>query len=61
MIQREQAKEPPAAAAQAKGAILPLGYAPDIYYIILDAYGRADVLEEMFGYDNTPFLQFARV
>jgi hypothetical protein len=35
---------------------LPLGYAPDIYYIILDAYGRADILEEMFDYDNTGFL-----
>jgi hypothetical protein len=47
------------AAAQDPGserADLPLGYAPDIYYIILDAYGRADVLEEMFGYDNIPFL-----
>jgi hypothetical protein len=43
-------------AAQANGAALPLGYAPDIYYIILDAYGRADVLQEMFGYDNTPFI-----
>ena len=37
-------------------ADLPLGYAPDIYYIILDAYGRADILEEMFEYDNTEFL-----
>lgn len=30
---------------------------PDIYYIILDAYPRADVLAEQYGYDNTPFLQ----
>ncbi len=29
---------------------------PDIYYIILDGYGRADVLEKQFGYDNSPFL-----
>jgi hypothetical protein len=56
IIQREQAENAALAAAQAKGATLPLGYAPDIYYIILDAYGRADVLQEMFGYDNTPFL-----
>jgi hypothetical protein len=55
-IQREQTEKSALAAAQAKGATLPLGYAPDIYYIILDAYGRADVLEEMFGYDNSPFL-----
>ena len=55
-MQREQAEKAALAAAQAKGATLPLGYAPDIYYIILDAYGRADVLKEMFAYDNTPFL-----
>jgi len=29
--------------------------APDIYYIILDAYGRQDVLEEKYGFDNGPF------
>lgn len=55
-IKREQTETAAREAAQAKGATLPLGYAPDIYYIILDAYGRADVLQEMFGYDNTPFL-----
>jgi hypothetical protein len=37
---------------------LPLGYAPDIYYIILDAYGRADTLQTVFGYDNSEFLNF---
>lgn len=31
---------------------------PDVYYLILDAYGRADVLEEIYGYDNTYFLDF---
>jgi hypothetical protein len=30
--------------------------APDIYYIILDAYGGADSLKEFYGYDNTPFI-----
>jgi hypothetical protein len=30
---------------------------PDIYYIILDGYGRADVLEELYGVDTTPFLE----
>ena len=29
---------------------------PDIYYIILDAYGRADVLENLYGLDNTAFI-----
>jgi hypothetical protein len=31
--------------------------APDIYYIVLDAYGRQDRLREFFGYDNEPFLR----
>ena len=35
-----------------------ISYRPDIYYIILDAYARADILEELFNYDNTSFLQF---
>ena len=30
---------------------------PDIYYIILDAYGRQDILQESFGYDNSIFLE----
>jgi succinate dehydrogenase hydrophobic anchor subunit len=29
---------------------------PDIYYIILDGYGRADSLATLYGYDNSPFL-----
>jgi len=28
----------------------------DIYYIILDGYARADVLESLYGLDNTPFV-----
>jgi hypothetical protein len=28
----------------------------DIFYIILDAYGRQDVLLDLYAYDNTPFL-----
>ena len=31
---------------------------PDIYYIILDGYARADVLEELYNYDNSEFLEF---
>ncbi|HLE15276.1 MAG TPA: sulfatase-like hydrolase/transferase [Anaerolineales bacterium] len=30
---------------------------PDIYYIILDAYGRSDVLAEFYGVDNRAFLE----
>ena len=29
---------------------------PDIYYIILDQYPRQDVLEEMYGFDNSEFM-----
>ena len=58
VIKREQAEKSALEAAQTQGASLPLGYAPDIYYIILDAYGRQDVLMEMFNYDNTAFLSF---
>lgn len=30
---------------------------PDIYYIILDAYGRADMLQEVYGLNNFAFIQ----
>lgn len=33
---------------------------PDIYYLIFDAYARADYLEEAFDYDNGPFLSALR-
>lgn len=29
---------------------------PDVYYILLDGYGREDILEEFFHYDNSYFL-----
>jgi hypothetical protein len=29
---------------------------PDIYYIILDGYGRSDTLEQVYGFDNSDFL-----
>jgi hypothetical protein len=31
---------------------------PDIYYIVLDGYARHDILHELFGHDNEPFLQY---
>lgn len=31
---------------------------PDIYYIVLDNYSRADVLAEDFGYDNRDFISY---
>jgi len=33
---------------------------PDVYYIILDGYARADVLKNDMGYDNGPFIDFLR-
>ena len=33
---------------------------PDIYYIILDAYGREDVLREYYGFDNENFVSFLK-
>ncbi len=30
---------------------------PDIYYFILDSYGSASLLQQAYGYDNTPFIQ----
>ena len=31
---------------------------PNIYYIILDGYARADILEELYNYDNSEFLEY---
>jgi hypothetical protein len=33
---------------------------PDIYYIILDGYGRADVLREYYEFDNSDFISFLK-
>ena len=30
---------------------------PDIYYIIPDAHGRTDKIQEVYGYDNSAFIQ----
>jgi len=31
---------------------------PNIFYIILDGYARADILERLYQYDNTEFLEY---
>ena len=33
---------------------------PDVYYIILDGYGRQDLLKRKFGYDNSSFIDGLR-
>lgn len=32
----------------------------DIYYIVLDGYGRSDVLEELYNYDNSDFIDYLK-
>jgi hypothetical protein len=34
--------------------------APDIYFIVQDAYASADTLQRLFGIDNTPFIGYLR-
>lgn len=41
-------------------ASLPLGYKPDIYYIILDMYAREDILKSLFEFDNAVFIDWLR-
>ncbi|HUG33441.1 MAG TPA: sulfatase-like hydrolase/transferase [Anaerolineales bacterium] len=36
------------------------GNNPDVYYIILDGYGRQDVLQNELGYDNSIFIEGLR-
>jgi hypothetical protein len=31
---------------------------PDVYYIIVDGYGRQDVLADYYGYDNSEFINY---
>lgn len=33
---------------------------PDIYFLVMDAYGRADVLQELFEFDNSDFTDYLR-
>jgi hypothetical protein len=33
---------------------------PDIYFIVLDAYAREDILRELYNFDNSEFLNFLR-
>lgn len=40
------------------GVELDCSESPDIYYLVLDGYGRADVLRELYGVDTDPFTGF---
>jgi hypothetical protein len=57
LLAPEPAAEADATPAVSAASADPL---PDIYYIVLDAYAREDVLAELFDYDNTGFLDFLR-
>jgi hypothetical protein len=41
-------------------AVDPKRESPDIYYIIVDAYGREDILQELYGFDNRSFTNALR-
>jgi hypothetical protein len=43
--------------AEASLQQVPSSQKPDIYYIIFDGYERADLLKELYGYDNASFLE----
>ncbi len=51
----DSAERQPAAASAAAPAAA--GDVPDIYFILLDGYARADVLAQYYGHDNGPFLR----
>jgi len=36
------------------------GALPDIYYIIVDGYARTDVLNEIYNYDNSDFIDYLK-
>lgn len=36
------------------------GNLPDIYFIVLDGYGREDILRDLYGFDNSEFASFLR-
>jgi len=55
------ASRPSAESASApKTSVVKPEYLPDIYYLILDGYGRADVLKNIYNVDNSDFLNGLR-
>jgi len=49
--------EPEATPVSLPAAIPAGAEGPDIFYIIVDGYGRQDVLSDLYGYDNSGFLR----
>ncbi|MHB9108651.1 MAG: sulfatase-like hydrolase/transferase [Armatimonadota bacterium] len=54
---RDRAEEAGRETAAAAGAPVPPEELPNIYYIILDSYGRRDQLAAHFQFDNRPFIR----
>jgi hypothetical protein len=51
-------RDPTAGVPQNASISLPVK--PDVYYIILDGYGRQDVLQQYYNFDNSGYLQNLR-
>jgi hypothetical protein len=56
-VRRFLAPEPPTAKPSPP---LSASELPDVYYIVLDAYGREDRLKTFYGFDNAPFIDALR-
>lgn len=48
---------PPAVPADPSSGLKATEALPDVYYIVLDGYGRSDVLDELYGFDNSDFVR----
>ncbi len=48
--------QPPSQSMPAQEVHLNAGPRPDVYYIIVDGYARADVLQELYDFDNSDFI-----
>jgi hypothetical protein len=49
-----------AASTRARPGDAPAAAAPDIYYIVLDDYARADILRDVYSFDNGAFIEWLR-
>ncbi len=47
----------PQAVVTSAPLVVPQGL-PDVYWIVLDGYGRSDALADLYGLDNRPFIDF---
>ena len=43
-----------------RGFVVEVSGQPDIYYIVLDAHGREDILRERYGLDTVPLIEALR-